>query len=135
MKIICKILIVTLWLAPFAQTSEATAADLETTEHNFTQSLSLVLSDLNAEIASKNRTFIAEKIAQIRAKKLKLQQRQRQQLQQEEEEDGDQRISADTQFVSPKFEKRSRRKKLKQKCVALAGHFKGNRKPLRRRIW
>lgn len=133
MKIICKILIVTLWLAPFAQTSEATAADLETTEHNFTQSLSLVLSDLNAEIASKNRTFIAEKIAQIRAKKLKLQQRQ--QLQQEEEEDGDQRISADTQFVSPKFEKRSRRKKLKQKCVALAGHFKGNRKPLRRRIW
>lgn len=133
MKIICKILIVTLWLAPFAQTSEATAADLETTEHNFTQSLSLVLSDLNAEIASKNRTFIAEKIAQIRAKKLKLQQRQ--QLQQEEEEDGDQRISADTKFVSPKFEKRSRRKKLKQKCVALAGHFKGNRKPLRRRIW
>lgn len=133
MKIICKILIVTLWLAPFAQTSEATAADLETTEHNFTQSLSLVLSDLNAEIASKNRTFIAEKIAQIRAKKLKLQQRQ--QLQQEEEEDGDQRISADTKIVSPKFEKRSRRKKLKQKCVALAGHFKGNRKPLRRRIW
>ena len=132
MKIICKILIVTLWLAPFAQTSEATAADLETTEHNFTQSLSLVLSDLNAEIASKNRTFIAEKIAQIRAKKLKLQQRQ--QLQQEEE-DGDQRISADTKFVSPKFEKRSRRKKMKQKCVALAGHFKGNRKPLRRRIW
>ena len=132
MKIICKILIVTLWLAPFAQTSEATAADLETTEHNFTQSLSLVLSDLNAEIASKNRTFIAEKIAQIRAKKLKLQQRQ--QLQQEEE-DGDQRISADTKIVSPKFEKRSRRKKLKQKCVALAGHFKGNRKPLRRRIW
>ena len=133
MKIICKILIVTLWLAQFAQTSEATAADLETTEHNFTQSLSLVLSDLNAEIASKNRTFIAEKIAQIRAKKLKLQQRQ--QLQQEEEEDGDQRISADTKIVSPKFEKRSRRKKLKQKCVALAGHFKGNRKPLRRRIW
>ena len=132
MKIICKILIVTLWLAPFAQTSEATAADLETTEHNFTQSLSLVLSDLNAEIASKNRTFIAEKIAQIRAKKLKLQQRQ--QLQQEEE-DGDQRISADTKIVSPKFEKRSRRKKMKQKCVALAGHFKGNRKPLRRRIW
>ena len=133
MKIICKILMVTLWLAPFAQTSEATAADLETTEHNFTQSLSLVLSDLNAEIASKNRTFIAEKIAQIRAKKLKLQQRQ--QLQQEEEEDGDQRISADTKIVSPKFEKRSRRKKMKQKCVALAGHFKGNRKPLRRRIW
>ena len=99
MKIICKILIVTLWLAPFAQTSEATAADLETTEHNFTQSLSLVLSDLNAEIASKNRTFIAEKIAQIRAKKLKLQQRQRQQLQQEEEEDGDQRISADTKHA------------------------------------
>ena len=90
--------------------------------------------NLNAQIASKNRTFIAEKIAQIRAKKLKLQQRQRQQLQQEEE-DGDQRISADTKFVSPKFEKRSRRKKLKQKCVALAGHFKGNRKPLRRRIW
>ena len=134
MKIICKILIVTLWLAPFAQTSEATAADLETTEHNFTHSLSLVLSDLNAEIASKNRTFIAEKIAQIRAKKLKLQQRQQLQ-QEEEEEDGDQRISADNKIVSPKFEKRSRRKKMKQKCVALAGHFKGNRKPLRRRIW
>ena len=135
MKIICKILIVTLWLAPFAQTSEATAADLETTEHNFTQSLSLVLSDLNAEIASKNRTFIAEKITQIRAKKLKLQQRQQLQQEEEEEEDGDQRISADTKIVSPKFEKRSRRKKMKQKCVALAGHFKGNRKPLRRRIW
>ena len=118
MKFITKILLVTL-LALFVKTSDVNG-DLTDAEQNFTQSLNLVLSDLNAEVAAKNHTFISEKLAQIRSRKLMLR--------------GNRRISTSNESDSMKFKHGSKRKRLKQKCATLSGRFKGNGKPLRR-VW
>ena len=124
--VLVKFLLFLIWtLSSSIQIVDAAKLDLteiEESESNFNSSLGLVLSDLSAEIAAKNRTFISEKIAQIRAKKLRL-------------KDDKENNSDDDSKIRTKFEKRLKRKRMKKKCVAMTRKFKGSGKQIRRRAW
>ncbi len=121
MHLSSKAFCVTIWiiLMSVGQSLELEPAEIEEAEKNLEDGVDLVLSDLNAEIAAKNRTFIAEKIAQIRARKTKF----------------PARSEIVTDVISAKLEKRLKRKRMKKKCVALAQKFQGSRKQVRRKVW
>ena len=110
-------------------------SEIRKSESNFNSSLGLVLSDLSAEIASRNRTFISEKLAQIRAKKLR----------QKDEENNFEHRSPNFEDRTPNFEdestipkkfgKRLKRKIMKKRCLAMTKEFEGSGMQVRRRVW
>jgi hypothetical protein len=123
--VLVKFLLFIVWTLSSIKVVDGAKLDLTgiaESESNFNYSLGLVLSDLSAEIAARNRTFISEKIAQIRAKKLRLKDDK------ENNSEGDSKIRT-------KFEKRLKRKQMKKKCVAMTRKFKGSGKQIRRRAW
>jgi hypothetical protein len=115
MKFINQVFFVALLIISMTNSQSLDSAGIDEAEKNFEDRLDLVLSDLNAEIAAKNRTFIAQKIAQIRARKSK--------------------FPSGTDLTSAKFEKRLKRKRMKKKCVAMAKRFQGSGMLVRRKVW
>jgi len=103
--------------------STLNAGDLDEAEKDFREDLGLVLSDLSAEVAAKNRTFIAEKLAQIRNRKKKV-------TEVNKVEDDDRPRS---DWKSARIEKRLKRRRLKQKCLELTNP--GSSKLLKKKIW
>jgi hypothetical protein len=103
--------------------SNSGEADLAEAERTFTEDLGVVLSDLSAEIAAKNRTFIAEKLAQIRNRKKKVSEANKVRA--------DDRPRSD--LKSSRNEKRLKRRKLKQKCLELTNP--GMKKLIKKKMW
>jgi len=103
--------------------STLNAGDLDEAEKAFREDLGLVLSDLSAEVAAKNRTFIAEKLAQIRNRKKKVTEANK--------VEADDRPRSD--WKSARIEKRLKRRRLKQKCLELTNP--GSSKLLKKKIW
>jgi hypothetical protein len=123
--VLVKFLLFIVWTLTSIKVMDGAKLDLtgiEESESNFNSSLGLVLSDLSAEIAARNRTFISEKIAQIRAKKLR-------------RKDHKENNSEDDSKIRTKFERRLKRKRMKKECVAMTRKFKGSGKQIRRRAW
>jgi hypothetical protein len=123
--VLVKFLLFFVWTLSSIKVMDGAKLDLTgivESESNFNSSLGLVLSDLSAEIAARNQTFISQKIAQIRAKKLRL-------------KNDEENNSEDDSKIRTKFEKRLKRIRMKKKCVTMTRKFKGSGKQIRRRAW
>ena len=93
-------------------------AGIAEAEKDFSDSLGLVLSDLSAEVAAKNRTFITHKLAQIRNRKKTADVTE---------------TNGDSDVTSARIEKRRKRRKLRQNCLSMAN--RGSSKMIKKRVW
>ena len=121
MRQILKVLLL-MAILPTVYSSDEEEEGLAEAEEDFRENLGLVLSDLSAEVAAKNRTFIAEKLAQIRNRK------QKPTATSKAEAGG----SSDD-LKSGRVKKRLQRRKMKQKCLALTNN--GSSKQIKKRVW
>lgn len=120
MRQILKVLLL-MAILPTVYSSDEEEEGLAEAEEDFRENLGLVLSDLSAEVAAKNRTFIAEKLAQIRNRKQK-----------PATSKAEAGVSSDD-LKSGRVKKRLQRRKMKQKCLALTNT--GSSKQIKKRLW